>query len=83
MQAKLIKIIEDKGTVRQRLWLVTPKLEGHKYVITSEVKDKIAFETYIFPSDKNGNITDYGDLDGSMRGINCYKTALKKAGYEC
>jgi hypothetical protein len=38
-------------------------------------------ETYIFPGDEVGNVTDWGELDGSYRGGFDHEEALKGAGY--
>ena len=39
-------------------------------------------ETYIFPSNEKGKITDWGEIDGSYRGGLSLTKALKNAGYE-
>lgn len=39
-------------------------------------------ETYLFPADKDGNITSYGELTGSQRGTLDHAAALRDAGYE-
>jgi hypothetical protein len=39
-------------------------------------------ETYIFPADETGEITDWGELDGSMKGTLKHSEALREAGYE-
>ena len=39
-------------------------------------------ETYIFPADKDGNVLDWGELDGSFRGSIDHEQALENAGYE-
>ena len=38
-------------------------------------------ETYIFPADKNGEIEDWGELDGSFRGGLDHEKALTGAGW--
>lgn len=37
-------------------------------VVVSQIWGPYAFETYIFPCDKDGEITDFIEMDGSMRG---------------
>ena len=54
------------------------------YVIVSSV---VAFdtgqpETFIFPSDESGKVTDFRELDGSQRGTLDHEKALVNAGYE-
>ena len=39
-------------------------------------------ETYIFPSDENGNALDWGELPGSYRGGMSHEIALKQAGFK-
>lgn len=39
-------------------------------------------ETYIFPSTDTGEVTDWGELDGSYRGGLDHEEALRGAGYE-
>jgi hypothetical protein len=39
-------------------------------------------ETYIFPSDENGKVINWGELDGSFKGALNHVTALRNAGYE-
>ena len=38
-------------------------------------------ETYIFPADKNGNVMDWGELEGSFRGGLDHVVALENAGF--
>ena len=38
-------------------------------------------ETYIFPADESGEVTDWGELSGSYRGGLEHKKALRGAGY--
>ena len=38
-------------------------------------------ETYIFPALEDGDVLDWGELDGSFRGGLDHKKALKAAGY--
>jgi hypothetical protein len=58
-------------------------LEGNEFVIVSATYvAPTGPETYIFASDKKGNITDWGELDGSFRGDLDHAEALRLAGYE-
>lgn len=38
-------------------------------------------ETYIFGADEDGNVIDWGDLPGSLKGTSCHIEALRCAGY--
>ena len=39
-------------------------------------------ETYIFPADSDGNITGWGEMDGSYRGGTSHEKAIADAGWE-
>lgn len=39
-------------------------------------------ETYIFPADETGEVTSWGELDGSYKGGLDHEEALRGAGYE-
>ncbi len=55
----------------------------HKFVIVSATNAMFTgSETYIFPATPDGQITDYGELPGSMRGTLSHAEALREAGYE-
>lgn len=53
-----------------------------EYVVVSAVDSPYVYETYIFPSDENGTITDWMELDGSYKGGTDIDLALENAGYE-
>lgn len=58
--------------------------ESHEYVIVSAIAsafDTMRDETYIFPADSEGNITSWGELDGSFQGEMDHEKALSNAGY--
>lgn len=38
-------------------------------------------ETYIFPADSDGEVIDWGELEGSFRGDLCCDEAIRRAGY--
>jgi hypothetical protein len=55
----------------------------HQHIVVSAVVVPYAgAETYIFPSDSNGNVVSYSELNGSYRGGLDHKQALENAGYE-
>lgn len=69
------------------LYKVTPamKYKNSKtsYVIASAASVLFSGEeTYLFPATKNGDIKDWGELDGGYKGSLCHKTAFKNAGYK-
>lgn len=54
----------------------------HTYVVVSAADVMLTGpETYIFPANENGEITDFGDLPGSYRGDFDHVRALSGAGY--
>jgi hypothetical protein len=56
----------------------------HEYVVVSAVYAMFppGEETYIFASDAEGYVKDWGELDGSFRGDLDHERALRGAGYE-
>lgn len=84
MKAKFIleKPINQVGAI-QRLYKTNPPLDGNKYVIVSAVMAILSGpETFIFPSNKDGDITEFGELNGSYKGGLSHQIALENAGYE-
>ncbi len=56
---------------------------SHEYVVSSATVAMFSGpETYLFPADKDGEVTDWGELDGSYRGGLDHEEALRGAGYE-
>lgn len=70
-----------------RLYKLSEPLEAYgtdevfTYVIVSGVVAYSGPETYIFPSNEEGKITDWGELHGSFRGEIDHVQALENAGY--
>ena len=62
--------------------LFADRTRTSEYVVVSAVDHSFATETYIFPSDKEGTITNWGELDGSFKGGVDHERALRRAGYE-
>lgn len=56
---------------------------GHNYIVvsTSDVPFS-GIETYIFPATKTGDIVDWGELDGSIRGTSSHTQVLNSVGYD-
>ena len=68
-----------------RLYRLSEPLEGHEFVLVSAIH--VAFgtyppETYIFPSNEAGTITEWSELPGSIQGVYDHAQALAGAGYE-
>lgn len=86
--ATLVRTIEDNSEQTKELFRCYPPmpyvLDGvnHycKYVIVSAV-DRYVCETYIFRSDEDGNVVDWGELEGSFQGEKNVDQALANAGY--
>lgn len=67
--------------------LVTAKyddvVETYEFVVVSAADVPYSGpETYIFPADEQGHVTDWLELDGSFRGSLDHAEALRNAGYE-
>ncbi len=91
-----VNVAHDLGQVNrasngtQRLYQLVPPMGAtelgdvvtYDYVVVSAVN---AFgtgdETYIFPADASGEITDWLELDGSFKGDQDHEEALRRAGY--
>lgn len=68
-----------------RLYRLSEPLKGHEFVLVSAVHtmfDTGLPETYIFPSNEAGTITDWSELPGSIQGVYDHAQALAGAGYE-
>ena len=88
--ATFVRTLDEDFTGDARLYRLEPPItypewgerETAEYVIVSAVN---AFytgpETYIFAADENGNVLDWGELDGSFRGSCDHNAALSRAGY--
>ena len=70
------------------LYRLSEPMEDEKtswdWVVVSavEVPFVVGEETLIFPSDENGEIAGWSELDGSFRGAMNHQMALEGAGYE-
>ena len=63
------------------LYRLEPPLDGNELVAVSATS-RFGCETYIFPANDRGEVTDWGELDGSYRGGLDHAEALRRAGYE-
>jgi len=65
------------------LYEMKPPHKGHRYVVASAVIAPFSgAETYLFPADAQGEITDWDELPGSIRGTLEHGDAIEAAGYE-
>lgn len=63
------------------LYKLSEPLENFEYVIVS-ASTVLGVETYIFGSNEDGEVLDWEDLPGSVRGVYDHTVALNHAGYE-
>lgn len=90
--ATLIKTQESPAGADQRVYRLNPPhvetdWEGtqttHEIVVVSGVYAMFSGpETYIFPGNADGEITDFGELKGSFRAAIDHELALRGMGYE-
>jgi hypothetical protein len=52
-----------------------------EYGITSRVANGWAVETYIFPANAEGEVIDWSEMDGSVRGPASHETVIANAGW--
>lgn len=77
--ANKIKRVND----HQFLWEVLPRIDGHKFVITSVSNVQFSGpETYMFAADEKGNIVDWCELPGSYRGDLNHEKCFEEIGYK-
>ena len=89
------KIQDLKGGaswVKQSLYKLEPPLHeetwdgevnDHVYVVASASNNPAygVYETYLFPADAEGEITYWGELEGSERGILSHEKVFANIGY--
>jgi hypothetical protein len=72
------------------LYRLDPPMEGrggaaNEYVVVSAVDEQVysirVRETYIFAADKDGKVTDWIELPGSLKDTTSHTEALAAAGY--
>lgn len=91
MIAKFIKDL-DGFTGEAKLFRLDPPFQSkgwddeqigpHEYVVVSATVAMFSGpETYMFPADEEGNVTDWAELPGSFKGGMSRKVALQNAGY--
>lgn len=92
MKATLIKVmplLQHTGVKEQRVYRLDPPLKdyggqnAHELVLTSAANVMFSGpETYIFPCDLEGEVTNWGELPGSKRGTLDCAGVLRDLGYE-
>jgi hypothetical protein len=81
--ATLIKKGTSSSGAMWECFQLDPPLAGHEYVRVSAVIAPFSGpETYLFPADSDGEVTDWGELEGSYRGGLDINEALHRAGYD-
>jgi len=85
------KLLNDKirnFTGHAALYSLTPPLKDfdgkteHKHVVVSSTNAMLSGpETYIFPANESGEVSDWGELPGSQKGTLDHEKALRDAGY--
>ena len=63
------------------LYKLSEPLKDFEYVIVS-ASTIVGVETYIFGSNEDGEVLDWDELPGSVRGVYDHTVALNDAGYE-
>lgn len=79
--AKLIKDNLEGFNGHAAFYELSEPLDGIEKVIVSAVSDSHGYETYIFPADNDGDISDWGELEGSMKGTVSHAEVLGAVGY--
>lgn len=76
--AKFVKSLKDNG--RQILL----SLSDGRYVVSSKSlwTGMIGPETYLFPANEHGEVTDWCELEGSFQGAHDHLQAIQNAGWE-
>lgn len=90
MTATFVKDVSDRFAGTAYLYRVEPPVTGgwdgdteYDYVVSSGVNALFSGpETYLFPADEDGEVLDWGELDGSFRGAIDPERAVRNAGYE-
>ena len=82
-KAKFISEQVSQTGAIQRLYRLSEPLEGNRYVLVSAVVAMFSGpETFIFGSDRRGEVKNWLELDGSYQGGLDHEEALRNAGYD-
>lgn len=93
MKAIFIKALTNMRSAARLYRVEPPAVVGGGYndepvkttdhiVVSAVIAPYTGPETYIFAADEHGNITDWGEMDGSQRGTLDHEDVLRAAGYE-
>ncbi|GAB1837117.1 hypothetical protein MyNCGM121_38970 [Achromobacter xylosoxidans] len=63
------------------LYRCDPPHDGHEFVVAS-TSSYFGLETYLFPADETGEIKNYLEMPGSMKGTSSHEEVWANAGYE-
>lgn len=83
-QRKIAKHVRNLFNFRgsAALYRMSPPYAGHEFVIASAVNDGVSIhETYLFPSTPDGEIADWGELDGSERNTTSHERVMSNIDY--
>lgn len=80
MVAKKLKALSEDFSGDAAVYEMDPPFEGHKFVVVSGVRNAFAHETMLFKSDKNGKVTEWGDLH-CVRNTQSHQEVLGELGY--
>lgn len=79
---KVKDLVGKRADIRAAVYHLSEPLDGHTYVRVSAVDAPFSGpETYIFGSDEDGEVVDWGELEGSFCGGMNHEKALRNAGY--
>jgi len=62
-------------------WNDEAEAQAHQYVVASRASVLGMWETYLFPADEHGAITDWGELPGSTTGYVDQDDVIESIGY--
>ncbi len=79
--ARLVRANLPKWQGVANLYQMTPPHEGHEYVIVSAVNQHVT-ETYLFAASPDGEVVEWCEMNGSLKGTTDHAEALAAAGYE-
>lgn len=88
MKATFVKKADGFAEHAELFRLERPKTENgvtFEFIVVSAIKkafDTQRPETYIFPTNSNGKVFDWIELDGSFQGAMDISKALRNGGYE-
>lgn len=78
----------ERGTgIRHKHYLLSVPMighdgVGHHYVVCSAARPSGRPETYVFPADKDGGVTDYSEMPASQNGVYDHELVMADAGYD-